>query len=545
LQASHARGSREAQARDCQTLGHFFWVLRKGPWPLARVLDLRSPTLRRVCDGDTRLALLLRGLLSPGGSARLTPGRSLRQAIAALDVRYEGGRVALSGWLKEHGLLDILPLPPRPDTYDALYPTSEEASSPPRASSRDQVPEHIPRRPPPPPRDIAPPPQRTSFSRRTTTIFGLDLESGASPGLSWIPAAAEEPPSRDPALTRPSLPPAPPPPALWEAPAPEEMPWESIEPGLVEEEPAPVLPEIEPARPPEPAPPPPAPLPPELPRTEVEAPPPEPAPMEEPPEPTRTLLAEPEPQPEPRPTASFEPNTVEEPLTLPTPEEPASPCFGEEPEPASPEPLEPPSPLPPPVATEPALAEAEEAAPLARDEPPAEASPTSPPAPAPDESPDEPPEVVAEPPREASHEIRFEPAPPLPEPRRAPPPPPDAPARSRDDAPQDLFERHPEARTAPPEWLGSGIGVSQSPERDRELGSGKWDEEGRPLEELAQGLSSQPARGLELRDPGPLARFVPLLILLATLGILGVLSLQVHRCTASAGRDAPRVAPAR
>ena len=77
-------------------------------------------------------------------------------------------------------------------------------------------------------------------------------------------------------------------------------------------------------------------------------------------------------------------------------------------------------------------------------------------------------------------------------------------------APPDL-EDHPESG-GPPRWEGLG-GVTGDPSRMNEKGPGKWTQQGRSREELAEQLPPGESRPLDLSaPPSPMAGRWPLLI---------------------------------
>ncbi|MFH1465948.1 MAG: hypothetical protein ABIO70_16285, partial [Pseudomonadota bacterium] len=179
------------QVRDCQALGALLWRALGGPWPLPPPAGadpgLLSPgvpaevaaALPRVCRGDERVELVLRGMLRWGGAYRLAPGRAVRQALAALRFRHGASDQALEAFLAEHGIVRLAPVHPaarpahtsRPaagigrgkgpgPTTLSLPPASQEAApGPPVAPpTRTQLPSPTSAQPPwePPPPSFIP-----------------------------------------------------------------------------------------------------------------------------------------------------------------------------------------------------------------------------------------------------------------------------------------------------------------------------------------------------------------------------------------------------
>ena len=253
---------------------------------------------------------------------------------------------------------------------------------------------------------------------------------------------------------------------------------------------------------------------------------PEPEPTPEPlttPEATDELEFFPELAPETAPSVAVEaapdPTLAPEP-TLPAPP-PSAPASGPDapggpadptwPE-AAPEPSPPEA---PPIPPDPPDDAPDDEAP--RDASPEESAPFEPFLPPPEEAPSLPwlhPEHDAE---TTAPDIRIEdtPAPPEPppalSPRFTPEPPRPKPA---DD---DILARVPALEDL---WLSGEIGVKANPEREKELGAGKWTEPARTREELAREMPSTPSRELSVEEAP--ARSVGGALALLFVGAVGV-----------------------
>ncbi|MCB9760000.1 MAG: PEGA domain-containing protein [Alphaproteobacteria bacterium] len=384
------------------------------------------------------------------------------------------------------------------------------------------------------------------------------------------PSAVEAPALPEPPAPAPKRPEPPSPQAAEEAPAPKEEPPAPTPPAPTPPEPPPAEVQAEPEapvppspeEPPEPAsaapqqaeepppakatppkavaPTPPKPRAPEppAPRPAPVAPAPRPAPQAVAPKPPAPTAAAPQPAaPRPAPTAAAsQPAASRPPPPAVTPMAP--------PTAAAPRPSPPaPTPKPAPVAAAPPPSAPKPSPPAATPKPPPPAPKPQPPAPkpqppapkpqppapkptptatAPKPAPPAPkPPPKATPPAATSRSPAPKPAPPV---AAAPakPPPPTTAEKPPPPASDSILDRRSGSLE---ELFESGqVGITANPARERELGAGKWTEEGRSLEELARDMPSAPTRELDLDGGGvPWLRIGVALVVVA-IAVVGFLS---------------------
>lgn len=472
------------QARDCHQLA----------------ACLEALGLERL--NEPAMALVLSGLRRSKARIRLSPGRGVRQALAAVLARRPGAEAALVAALGPTWQID----PRSPAWYPAdaherpWVPRAPPLATPTMLRDLRPTPRPTPtlvEAPEPPPRigPVEPPQPRPvpvlrvlTQKLRPTPLSSTDLEPVEPP----VPAPAQDDePDTDPELEAEAEivdievedPPAPPSTII------ERSSTILYDPALDLEEEA-ALPEPEEPEPEAALPEPEEPPPPDL--APRDAPPPEPEP-------------EPVPEPEPAPTRPEEPDPVDDPEPQPwhaptRTVEPSGPARG-----ASAEP-EPPVSVAAPPADEAPIME------LLDEEPEEELELQPSPALSlrfhPDDAPAPPaaPERVEEPwldlrelvaDEEVVADEDTEESAPLPTVPPAPPTPP-APPAAREPPPEALTRSDP-AHDAP-KW-GDVRGVSSGGTREAELGLGKWTESARPLGEVARALPTEGTRPLDLEPP--------------------------------------------